>query len=148
MYLNHSYLYFRSLLKRDYIRERHRNYFRKVNADRRARRQRLARERRERGLMRVEGGRSYRSCSFGEETFTRPSKKPTSKRGRGKATQVSTKGKGVKRPLIPSFDSDDPIHSQDSDTTPIVMQVQESATSVRTDNRLRKNAARSLEGLR
>ena len=33
--------------------------------------------------------------------------------------------------------------------TPIVMQVQkESATSVRTDNRHRKNTARSLEGLK
>ena len=37
--------------------------------------------------------------------------------GRSKATQVSTRGKGVKRPLIPSFDSDYLIHSQDSDTT-------------------------------
>ena len=120
--LNPSYICYRSLCQREYTRKLHLKSTVKKNIDRRTRRQRTMRERRERDLLKAEGGRSYKSCSFGSEVKAKPPLKvPTRTRGRGKGTSGSTRGKGVKRRLIPaehsesSYDSDISTSSGSSD---------------------------------
>ena len=80
------------------------------------------REPRERDILKSEDGRSYKSCSFGSEVKAKPLlKTPTRTRGRGKGTSCSTRGKGVKRSLIPaehsesSYDTDISTSSGSSD---------------------------------
>ena len=101
--LNPSYSSFRSLCKREQTRKFHLSATIKKNIDRRTRRQRTMRDRRERDLLKTEGGRSYKSSSFGSEVTPRLPKKTTAKsRERGRGAQGSTRGKGVKRRLIPA----------------------------------------------
>ena len=94
--LNPSYISFRSLCMREKKRKQHLTAACKKNIDRRARRQTTMRERRERDLLRAEGGCSYKSSSFGSEVTPTPT--------RGKGTLASTRGKGIKR-LLTSADS-------------------------------------------
>ena len=105
--LNPSFSSFRSLCRRQIKRKQHLLATTKKNIDRRTRRQRTTKERRERDLLRSEGGRSYKSSSFGSEmTDKTPKKTPTRGRARGKAVIGRGRGKGVKRSLIPAESSD------------------------------------------
>ena len=107
--LNPSYTSFRSLCRREETRKLHLTSTLKKNIHRRARRQITMRERRERELLRAEGGRSYKSSSFGSEVVSKSSsKKPTRTRGsgRGRGTIPCTRGKGVKRLFISDDSSD------------------------------------------
>ena len=54
---------------------REKPYFPKKNMDGRIRRHKSAEERREKDLLRHEGGSGYKSSSFGSETFPNPPKK-------------------------------------------------------------------------
>ena len=110
--LNPSYTSFRSLCRRENTRKLHLKSTIKKNIDRRTRRQRTMRERRERDLLKSEGGRSYKSCSFGSEVKAKPPMKGSTRtRGRGRGTSGTTRGKGVKRRLTPAEHS-----SSSSDT--------------------------------
>ena len=107
--LKPSYTSFRSLCRREETRKLHQTATFKKSIDRRARRQKTMRERRERDLIRAEGGRSYKSSSFGSETVERPPKKTQTRpkaRGRGRGSLPATRGKGVKRRLIPDESSE------------------------------------------
>ena len=96
-----------------------RKYNKKANVHRRARRQNLTKQRREQQLLRLEGGRSYRSGSFGAETFSRPpTKAPRPPRRLWRPTparSTRTRGQRVKRPPFPSDDADDPNYSEASE---------------------------------
>ena len=98
--LKPTYLSFRSIIKREQTKQKRRSYIRKANLDRRTRRQKLGKERRKRDLIRLEGGQSYKSSSFGSETFSNlPKKRPSrTRRPRGRPTKVTpARDKGVKR---------------------------------------------------
>ena len=104
--LKPDYLSFRSIMRREQTKQKSRSYFRKANLNRRARRQKLGKERREKDLLRLEGGHSYQSSSFGSETFSKLTKKRPSRPRRPRARQVTTasptdvtptRAKGVKR---------------------------------------------------
>ena len=88
--LHPTYLCYRSLCKREHTRRRRRAYFQKSNVDRRVRRRKLIKERRERDLLRLEGGRSYQSSSFGSETFLNPPKRRPIKARRPRASRIAT----------------------------------------------------------
>ena len=88
--LKPDYLSFRSIIKREQTKQKSRSYFRKANLNRRVRRQKLGKERREKGLLRLEGGPSYQSSSFGSETFSKLTKKRPSRPRRPRARQVTT----------------------------------------------------------
>ena len=77
--LRPSYTSFRSLCRREHTRRQHLSSTIMKNIDRRTRRQRTMIERRERDLLRAEGGRSYKSSSFGSEIPKRPPKKTVTK---------------------------------------------------------------------
>ena len=103
--LSPSYTSFRSLLSRDHTKKLHlKSTLKKNNIDRRTRRQRKMKERRERELLRAEGGHSYKSGSFGSEEM-RPPKTATKTRGRYRGRGTS-RGKGVKSRLIPADSSE------------------------------------------
>ena len=115
--LNPSYTSFSSLCRRADTRRQHMTSIRKKNIDRRARRQRLMRERRERDLLRAEGGRSYKSVSFGSEVIRETPKKTSTRsraRGRRRGRTPSTRGKAVKRRQIPDDSSES---SKESDVS-------------------------------
>ena len=85
--------YARSIIEREHIKQRKRSYIRKANLDRRMRRQELGRECRERELLKREGGHSYKSSSFGSETFSeRIIKRPS----RNKKTSDKTNNHNIK----------------------------------------------------
>ena len=112
--LKPDYLSFRSIIKREQTKQKKRSYIKKANLNRRVRRQKLGKERREKGLLRLEGGHSYQSSSFGSETFTkkRPSRARKPRAGR-LTTAVPTEktpagDNGVKRRRV----------VQDSNTSP------------------------------
>ena len=67
--LNPTYLSFKSLIKRERIKQKRQSYFRKSSLNRRIRRQKLAKERRGKELLMLEGGQSYQSSTFGSVTF-------------------------------------------------------------------------------
>ena len=69
--LKPDYLSFRSIIKREHTKQKKRSYIKKANLHRRVRRQKLGKERREKDLLRLEGGHSYHSSSFGSETLRR-----------------------------------------------------------------------------
>ena len=76
--LKPNYLSFSSIIRRKEIKRKKRSYIRRATLDRRTRRQKLRKERRERDLIREEGGQSYKSISFGLETFSNfPRKRPS-----------------------------------------------------------------------
>ena len=110
--LNPSTVSFRSVCQREKVKKQHRNYIKKANVHRRARRQKLSKLRREKELLKLEGGHSYKSSTYGAETFTKPSK-PRRARGRCGPRRSTTsrtttsRGKGVKRLKIPQTESDD-----------------------------------------
>ena len=107
--LNPSYTSFRSLCRREQTRKLHLKATFKKNIDRRARRQKTMKERRERDLLRGEGCRSYKSSSFGSEITQRPPKKtPTTSRARGggRGNIPPTRGKALKRRLMPADSSE------------------------------------------
>ena len=119
--LKPDYLSFRSIIKWEQTKQKSRSYFRKANLNRRVRRQKLGKERREKYLLRLEGGHSYQSSSFGSETFTkkRPSrtKRP---RARRLTTAVPTEktpagDKSVKRRRVVQVANTSPSNSS-SDT--------------------------------
>ena len=90
LHLHPTYLSYRSLCKREHTRRKRRAYFQKSNVDRRVRRQKLTKERRERDLLRLEGGRSYQSSSFGSETFLNPPKGRSIKARKSRASRIAT----------------------------------------------------------
>ena len=99
--LHPSYTSFRSLCKREHTKQLHRNYIKKANRNRRARRQKQAKLQREQQLLRLEGGQSYKSSSFGAETFTKPTTSRRARRPRrvsaATTSRVNTpRGKGCK----------------------------------------------------
>ena len=101
--LKPDYLSFRFIIKREQTKHKRQSYVKKANLNRRVRRQKLGKERREKDLLRLEGGHSYQSSSFGSETFTkkRPSRPRKPRAGR-LTTVVPTEetpagDKGVKR---------------------------------------------------
>ena len=99
--LNPSYIGFKSIMRREAKRKQDRKANVKSNILRRARRQTQIREKRDIGLLKAEGGRSYKSGSFGSErTMKRPK---FTKKTTGKAT---SRGKGVKRPSKPTDTSE------------------------------------------
>ena len=109
--LNPTPLAFRSFCRREQVRQISRSYFKKANIRRRGRRLRLSKQRRETGLLKKQG-KSYESSSFGAETFITPSKPQRirgQRRPRRSATSRATtsRGKGMKRRLIPTRDSDE-----------------------------------------
>ena len=119
--LNPTYISFSSLCKRELLRQRKRMYIKRSNVDRRSRRQRTSKQRREKELLKLEGGKSYRSSSFGSETFQKP-KKVESVRGRGRGPRrgtriASSRGKGVKRRIIPAEESEDSLFSSTDSNT-------------------------------
>ena len=88
-------------MRREAKRKQDRKANVKSNILRRARRQTQMREKRESGLLKAEGGRSYKSGSFGSE---RTKKRPKiTKKTTGKAT---SRGKGVKRPPKTTYTSE------------------------------------------
>ena len=97
--LGTTYLSFRSIIKREETKRKRRSYFKKANLNRRVRRQKLAKERREKDLLRKEGGRSYQSSSFGSETFSKPVKRRPSRartsRPRGRTTSTRSRGRRI-----------------------------------------------------
>ena len=109
--LNTTLLSFRSVCKREEVRQQSRRYFKKANVRRRGRRLKLSNLRREAGLLRKQGT-SYKSGTFGAETFITPSKpQRTRRQRRPRRSTVSrattSRGKGVKRRLVPTRDSDE-----------------------------------------
>ena len=83
--LTPSYTSYKSLCRREKTRKLHLAATTKKNIIRRTRRQKTMRERRERDLLRKEGGRSYKSSCFGAEVNPIPPKKtPVKARGRGR----------------------------------------------------------------
>ena len=61
----------------------------KANLDRRTRRQKLGKERRERDLTQLEGGQSYKSSSFGSETFSNLPKKRARRTRRPRGRRIN-----------------------------------------------------------
>ena len=117
--LNPSYVSFRSICKREQVKRQLRIYIKKANVHRRARRQKLTKLRREQQLLRLEGGRGYKSSNFGAETFAKPSRPRRVRGARGESTTKSYrgtafKGKGVKRSLIPPSESESSISDTES----------------------------------
>ena len=114
--LNTTPLSFRSVCKRDEVRQQSRRYFKKANVQRRGRRLKLSKLRREFGLLRKHG-ESYKSSSFEAETFITPSKprriRGSRPRGSTNSRATTSRGKGRKRRLIPTTDSDDPDESNE-----------------------------------
>ena len=156
MKLHPSHISFRSICKREQTKQQHRNYTKKANRNRRARRQKLSKLRREQQLLRLEGGRSYKSSSFGTENFTTSSKPRRARRQRRVCAVTTrrvttTRGKGVKRRLTPAPDSNDSCHSipdndfsnteDESDGTP-----KKSAIFATSHTRLLIDIARSQDG--
>ena len=109
--LNPPYLSFKSLIKRERTKQKRHSYFRKTNLNRRIRKQKLVKERREKELLRLEGGQSYQSSTFGSETFVEAIKNRPSRTTRTRGRRISTNtrprsrriftnptiGKGLKR---------------------------------------------------
>ena len=131
--LNPSYSSFRSVLKRDHVKDHHRKYIKKANIHRRTRRQTLTKLRRETELLRKEGGRSYKSSSFGSETFAKPAR---TRRGRVRTSirrsTTTPRGKGVQRRLNTLTSSNE---SDNSDTQSNSTQSDNSSnTDDETDN--------------
>ena len=112
--LHPTFLAFRSLCKREDNKVKNRTYFRKKNMDRQTRRHKLAKERREKDLLRLEGGRSYQSSSFGSETFSNPPKRVPirSRRPRGRRTVTTTQTEVTRRQ-----DEDSPTNSSSNSDT-------------------------------
>ena len=113
--LNPSYTSYRSLCKRELTKVKHLVATNKKNIDRRTRRQRNMKERREKDLLRSEGGKSYKSSSFGAEVLPKPARKlqiRSRSRGRAGGNLPITRGKGVNRHLIPT---DSSMSSSDTD---------------------------------
>ena len=103
------------------------------------------RERRERDILKSEGGRSYKSCSFGSEVKAKPPlKTPTRTRGRGKGTSCSTRGKGVKRSLIPAEHSESSYDTDISTSRHLAEALTGSATSAKGDKHRPRNTDRYL----
>ena len=98
--LQPTYLSFRSLIKREQTKRRRQTYFKNTNLNRRIRRQKLTKERREKELLKLEGGYSYQSSTFGSEKFSEPFKKRPSRTNRPRSRRIftnPTRGKGLKR---------------------------------------------------
>ena len=117
--LNPSYVSFRSICKREHIKKQYGIYTKKANVHRRARRQKLTQLRREQQLLRLEGGRSYKSSNFGAKTFTKPSKPRRARGSSGASTTKTYRGiacnsKGVKLSLIRPSESESSISDTDS----------------------------------
>ena len=110
--LNPFAVSFRSVCKREQVKKQYRLYIKSANVHRRARRQKLTKLRREQQLFRLEGGRSYKSNTFGAETFTKPSRPRRGRRQMGAnattaARATRSRGKCVKRRLVSPFESDE-----------------------------------------
>ena len=80
---------------------------------RRAQRQKLTKQRRERQLLRLEGGRSYRSGSFGAETLSRSPTK--ARRPPRRVLQPTPTRSTCETTPFPSDDADDPDNSEASE---------------------------------
>ena len=99
--LKPTYLSLRSIIKREETKRKKRFYSRKPNLDRRTRRHKLGKESRERDLIRLEGGQSYKSSSLGLEKFSNlPKQSPSrTKSHRGRPITATSPTK-VTRPEI------------------------------------------------
>ena len=90
--LRPNHLSFMSIIKREETKRKRKSYFKKANLKGRVRRQKLAKEQRENDLLSKEGRRSYKSSSFGLETFFKHIR-----RCRRIVTMKSTREKAHKR---------------------------------------------------
>ena len=125
--LHPTCLAFRSLYKREDTKVKNRDYFRKKNMARRTRRHKSAKERREKDLLRHEGGHSYKSGSFGSETFSNPPKRVPirTRRPRARRTTTTTRTEVTRRqddltedsPTTSSSNSDTDNSSDSSSAT-------------------------------
>ena len=100
------------------------------------------RERRESDLLKSEGGRSFKSCSFGSELNAKPPlNTPTRTSGRGKSISGSTRGKGVN---AASFQLNTPSPHTIQTPRHLAEALTGSATSAKEDNHRPRNTERYL----
>ena len=99
-----TYLSFSSIIKLEQTKQKRRSYMRKAKLDRRTRRQKLGKERGERDLIRLEGGQSYKSSSFGSETtFSNIPKKIPSRTRRPRGRRITATSPTI---MTPARDKD------------------------------------------